>query len=289
MAAPATQGDGLATLPGWADHDPAPALAALARQDDPLGRAARLAPDARRFFADRFVPGAPIAGHATGYYEPELDGALAPSPGFRVPLHAMPAGGCTLPRAEVDRALGGQEIVWLRDAVDRFFLQVQGSGRIRLATGGTMRVGHSGRNGHPYRSIGKLLVARGLLGADITADRLKAWLRADAGRGLAVMDENPSYVFFRALDVDPADGPPGTLGIPLTPFASVAVDPEHCSLGRPIWIETEGFRGLCIAQDTGSAIVGPGRADLFFGTGDRAGAAAGRLNHPARVVPLVPG
>ena len=288
MPAPAITGGALSDLPGWAGHDPAPALAALARQDDNLGRAARAATDARTFFAATFAAGAALPGHFTGYFEPELDGAGTPSPDFPVPLHALPPGGCTLPRAEVDAALAGHEIVWLRDEVDRFFLQVQGSGRVRLAGGGTLRVGHVARNGHPYRSIGKILIERGIFGPDITAEALKAWLRADPARGRAVMAENPSYVFFRALDTDPADGPPGTLGVPVTPGATIAVDPDHCPLGSPVWIETEGFTGICIAQDTGSAIKGAGRADLFFGTGPQAGVAAGRLNHPGRFVPLVP-
>ncbi|MEM7489643.1 MAG: murein transglycosylase A [Pseudomonadota bacterium] len=274
-------------LAGWAADDLTPALAAFRRNpDDPLAKVAATATDARRFFEDHFHPGDTLSGQVTGYYEPEIPGARTRSEDFPVPLHAEPPGGCALPRAEIAPHLAGHEIVWLRDEVDRFFAQVQGSARIRLTDGTVLRVGYAGKNGRPYVSIGKLLVGRGVFGPDITADALAAWLRADPVRGRAVMDENPSYVFFRILDADPALGPTTTLGCPATAGRTLAVDPDHLPLCTPVWLEVDGIARLCVAQDTGSAIRGAGRVDLFLGTGDEAGRAAGRLNHAGRITPL---
>lgn len=270
-----------ADLPGWQDDDLGAALEAF------RPNSSRTHGDARRFFETRYRPGVPLDGHFTGYFEPELHGSLHACPDFPVPLHRMQDGQPYPERAGIDAFLAGQEIVWLRDEVDRFFLQVQGSGRVRLAQGGTMRVGYAGTNGHPYRSIGKLLVERGVFADDMTADALGDWLRFDPARGRAMMNENPSYVMFRKIALPEDSGPMGTL-CAVAPGRSLAVDPAHLPLGTPVWIEVEGFARLCIAQDTGSAIKGPGRADLFFGTGEAAGLAAGRLNHRGRFVPLVP-
>lgn len=287
-AAPETGRPSFADLLGWMQDDFAAALDAyLMNPPGPLSEIARAASDPRSFFEARFQLGPTMTGHFTGYYEPELSGALEPSDAFPVPIHAMPSGLVTAPRAEIEPLLAGHEIAWLRDEVDRFFLQVQGSGRIRLEDGGTLRVRFAGRNGHSYRSIGKLLVERGVFDADIDAETLKAWLRADPVRGRAVMAENPSYVMFVALDLPPESGPMGTL-CPLSGGRSLAVDPEQTPLGTPVWVETDGISRLCIAQDTGAAIRGLGRADLFFGTGDAAGRAAGRFNHPGRFTPLLP-
>jgi len=280
-AAPETGRLCFVDLPGWAEDDLEDALEALRLNP------ATVEGDARSFFETRFQPGEPIAGHFTGYYEPELDAALTPSDAFPIPIHAMPPTGASAPRATILPMLQGGEIAWLRDEVDRFFLQVQGSGLLRLPDGGTLRVGYSGSNGHPYRSVGKLLSDRGIFGPNITAEALKDWLRADPARGRAVMNENPSYIMFRKMDAPSGQGPLGTL-CPVTPLRSLAVDPVHTPLGTPVWIETDSHARLCIAQDTGSAIIGPGRADLFFGTGDAAGLEAGRLNHPGRFIPLLP-
>ncbi|WP_281826236.1 MltA domain-containing protein [Jannaschia rubra] len=287
-AAPETGRLSFSCLPGWEADDLDAALAAFRlKPDGPLSRAAQAATDARTFFETHFRPSTPVPGHFTGYYEPEIDGSLKPTDTFPVPIHALPSGGIDAPRAKIEPRLAGHEIVWLRDEVDRFFLQVQGSGRIRLVDGGTLRVGYAGGNGHPYRSIGALLVERGIFGPDITAQALKDWLRADPARGRAVMAENPSYVMFAPVDLPPGSGPRGTL-CPVTAHRSIAVDPDHTPLGAPVWVEVDGIARLCIAQDTGSAIRGPGRADLFFGTGDAAGRAAGRLNHPGRFTALEP-
>ena len=285
-AAPETGRLSFSGLVGWAEDDLSAALAAFRlNPGDPLCEAAKDAADARAFFETHFRPATGIAGHFTGYFEPELEGSLVLSGDFPVPLHRLPPNGCTLPRDRIDEACATEAFVWLRDEVDRFFLQVQGSGRIRLPDGQTLRVGFAGRNGHPYRSIGKLLIERGVFGDDITADALRDWLREDPERGRAVMNENPSYVFFAPRDGEA--GPIGTLGCPVTPGRTLAVDPAHCPLGTPVWIEVDGRACLCVAQDTGSAIKGPGRADLFCGTGAEAGRVAGRLNHAGRFTPLV--
>ncbi len=268
-------------LAGWDGDDLDAALAAFRRNP------AQAEGDGRRFFEMNFRPGPAIDGQFTGYFEPEIEARLTRSADFPVPIHAFPAGCLSVCRSEIGPQLEGHEIAWVRDAVDRFFLQVQGSGRLLLPGGARLRIGYAGTNGHPYRSIGRLLVERGIFGPDITADLLRAWLRQDTGRGLALMDENPSYVMFRTLDLPDESGPPGTL-CPVTAGRSLAVDPAHLPLGTPVWIEVDGLARLCIAQDTGSAIKGPGRADLFFGTGSAAGTEAGRLNHPGRFIPLVP-
>ena len=241
----------------------------------------------------RLRAGPARAVHFTGYYEPEIEGALARSDAFPVPVHAEPPGGVGAARAEIEARdlLAGHEVAWLRDEVDRFFLQVQGSGRVRLAEGGVLRLTHAAKNGHPYVSIGKLLIERGEMdAATITAEGLKAWLRADRARGVALMRENPSYVMFRVLRARAEEGPPGALGLPVTEGRTIAVDPDEIPLGTPCWIEVDApspIRRLVVAQDVGSAIKGA-RADLFHGTGAAAGVAAGALNHPGRLIPLLP-
>ncbi|UWQ21981.1 MltA domain-containing protein [Jannaschia sp. W003] len=280
-------------LRGWEADDHGAALRALSMApglEMPEG-------DPRRFFEERFTPWLLPAAQFTGYFEPELDGAAECSDTFPVPVHAPPPMGIGAPRAQIEAEdlLRGQEIAWLRDEVDRFFLQVQGSGRIRLADGGVLRVTHAAKNGHPYRSIGRILVERGVFAPDaITADALLDWLREDRARGVALMRENPSYVMFRALHDAGDGGPPGTL-CPVTAGRSIAVDANVIPLGLPVWIECDAppaaggpIRRLVAAQDTGSAIVGVGRADLFFGTGEEAGRMAGALNHGGRMVVLQP-
>ncbi|PWJ21747.1 MltA domain-containing protein [Jannaschia seohaensis] len=274
---------------GWDGDDLEAALAAFRRMEDhPLAEAARTASSARAFFETRFTPARNIAARITGYYEPELDASLTRTLEFPVPVHALPDGGCSLRRSEIDTRLNGYVLAWLRDEVDRFFLQVQGSGRLRLADGSTLRLGYGGGNGHAYRSIGQILIERQVFGMDLTAEQLKDWLRADPTRGRALMDENPSYVFFRVQDGPPEDGPIGTMGCPVTAGRSVACDPAHTPLGTPVWIHAPGVSRLCIAQDTGSAIKGPGRLDLFHGTGAAAGEAAGEMNLAGRMTPLMP-
>ncbi|MFD0982233.1 murein transglycosylase A [Tropicimonas aquimaris] len=298
-------------LVGWREDDHEAALAAFLETCDLLEGpewrqirdAARAKPDPRAFFERFFRPVLVGDGPAlfTGYYEPELPGALSRSARFCHPIYARPDD---LPetepwatRAEIEAGglLEGRglEIAWLEDPVEAFFLQVQGSGRIRLPDGGILRVSYDGRNGHPYRSIGQEMIRRGFFTPEeITATAIKDWLRRNPSECRSLLHHNASYVFFRALTNVPADkGPLGTMGRPVTPGRSIAVDPEFTPLGAPVWIETDGpdsIRRLMIAQDTGSAIKGPQRADIFCGSGDQAGITAGALRDPGRMVVLMP-
>jgi membrane-bound lytic murein transglycosylase A len=177
-------------------------------------------------------------------------------------------------------------------------MQVQGSGRVRLRDGTTVRLSYAGRNGHPYRSIGRLLVERGEIALeDMSMAAVKAWLRADQARGRQLMQENRSYVFFRELTEDEGrDGPLGAQGVPLTPGRSLAVDAALVPLGCPIFMVAPNladagwapFLRLMIAQDVGSAIRGPARGDIFWGTGEEAGAIAGTTRHEASFFVLLP-
>ena len=178
-------------------------------------------------------------------------------------------------------------------------VHVQGSARVRLPDGQIIRLGYAGRNGHPYTSIGRILVDRGhIQPQDMSLARLKAWLRAAGQDGVRLMQQNRSYIFFKIeerLDLD--QGPVGAAGLSLTPLRSIAVDRTLWHYGLPFWLNAdipwEGpqnakFRRLMIAQDTGSAIVGPARADIFFGTGDPAGTLAGNIRHEAQLHVLLP-
>lgn len=271
-------------------------LCALAREVK--GREA-----ARSFFEAFFRPvliedGRPML--FTGYYEPELDGSRRPGGRFRHPLYAVPPeapkGGPWLSRAEIEGgALAGRglEIAWVEDPVEAFFLQIQGSGRVRLAEGGVLRLGYAGSNGHPYSSVGQALVARGALEPhQLSMAAIKAWVARNPAEGAALLRTNPSFVFFREVSEVPAGlGPLGAMNRPVTALRSLAVDPRHVPLGAPVWIETEGdvpLRRLMVAQDTGGAIKGAQRADIFFGTGARAGSRAGRVRDGGRMVVLLP-
>jgi membrane-bound lytic murein transglycosylase A len=299
-----------ADLNGWATDDHRAALAVFLETADacpnPAVRetVAASASDPRGFFETLFAPvlvsdGKP--GLFTGYFEPEIDGALNRGGRFNHPIYGLPPeldpARPWLTRREIEErgALAGRglEIAWLADPVDHFFLQVQGSGRIRLPDGTTLRVGFAGKNGHPYHSIGKELVRRGAVSADrISAQTTRDWIRANPDAGQALLWTNPSYVFFRRInDVSSDRGPIGTMGCPVTPLRSIAVDPAFTPLGTPVWIEmadAPGLHRLMVAQDTGSAIIGPQRADVFFGTGDVAGARAGAVRAAGRMIALLP-
>jgi len=268
-------------------------------------------------------------GFVTGYYEPEVAGSLVPAPGFAAPALARPQDlvaatmehmglslaaarrledGTLAPywtRAEIDAGRSiAQPLLWIRDAIELFMIQVQGSARVRLPDGQVVRLAYDGRNGHQYESIGRILVQEGLLRLeDLTLDSLKDWVRS-AGQKLGepgrdLLHRNPSYIFFRLVHgVDPALGPTGAEGVPLTPLRSLAVDREIWPYGLPFWIDgrlpiaepgtNETFRRMLIAQDTGSAIIGAGRGDVFFGSGDEAGQAAARLRHRVDVYVMLP-
>lgn len=284
----------------------------------------------RSFLESRFVPHRVVApggaadGLLTGYYEPLLRGSRSRDDRYRHPLYAPPDDLITVDlaavapdtrnlrlkgrldgrklvpywsRSDIDQGrapLAGRELAWVDDALDLFFLQIQGSGRLRLPDGTLMRVGYADQNGHPYRSIGRLLVERGELSLDAASMQgIRDWARANPDKLPSLLAENPSYVFFRELPAG-NDGPPGSLGIPLTAGRSLAVDPTAVPMGAPVFIDSvmpgsgEPLRRLLAAQDTGGAIKGSVRADFFWGFGDEAGALAGRMRQPLRMWVLLP-
>ena len=258
----------------------------------------------RTFFETFFRPVLITDGEEalfTGYYEPELMGSRKQSDRFQVPLYRrpddVPNGIPWLTRKELETSGiledRGLEIVWLEDLVDKFFLQIQGSGRVRLDEGGSLRVGYGGKNGHPYRSVGKELVRRGIFeDHQVSAEAIGNWVRRNPGTGPGLLWHNPSYVFFREVTRVPAEkGPLGAMNRSITAGRTVAVDPDFVPLGAPVWVEKKGqapLRRLMIAQDTGSAIKGAQRADIFFGTGDTAGDGASRVRDGGRMVVLLP-
>jgi membrane-bound lytic murein transglycosylase A len=253
-------------------------------------------------------------GLITGYYEPVLNGARTRGGAFQTPLYSVPDDlvtvdlGALYPALQGERirgrlqgrrvtpfpdraqltdpgVLAGKEIVWVDDAIDAFFLQIQGSGRVRLTDGTVIRLGFADVNGHPYRAIGRTLVQEGALTVEeATAPGIRQWLLQHPERQQEILNSNPSVVFFRELALgDPALGPSGSLGVPLTAERSLAIDPRLLPLGAPMYLATthplDGapFEHLMLAQDTGGAIRGALRADLFFGMGPGAGEAAGRM------------
>ncbi len=301
-------------LSGWREDDHAAALATFLATCDlidapdwtPICKLAADVPmddaSARAFFEMVFKPvviGEPPALF-TGYYEPELNGSPVRTPRFAWPIYRKPPelteGQVWHPRSVIESGIlagRGLEIAWLDDPVDVFFLQVQGSGRIRMTDGSVIRVGYAGKNGHPYRSIGHELVRRGIYTVDqVSAQVISAWVRRNPAAGEDLMNHNPSYVFFRKLKDLPADkGPIGAMGRSITTLRSLAVDPAFTPLGAPVWIEKAGgapLRRLMVAQDTGGAIKGAQRADIFYGTGKQAGEDAGTVKDGGRMVLLLP-
>jgi membrane-bound lytic murein transglycosylase A len=299
-------------LDGWAEDDHSAALSVFQdtcrdmRDSDwqTLCAYATQKPDPRAFFELLFRPVLIEDGNAalfTGYFEPELDGSRVQTARYRYPVYAMPPEAKRirpwLTRRDIlstDVMNGrGLEIAWVDDSVELFFLQIQGSGRIRLPDGNFIRVGYSGANGHLYRSIGAELVRRNVYKPhQVSAQVIKNWVRRNPVEGRELLLHNNSYVFFRNVDQVPAHkGPLGAMNRSITRMRSVAVDPKFVELGSPVWLEKDGkkpLRRLMMAQDTGGAIKGAQRADVFFGTGDKAGGAAGRLRDPGRMMVLMP-
>ncbi len=319
--------------PAGAIAIPASLLAACdaaAALPEPVTRAA-----ARAFFESAFTPHRVVhaakEGLLTGYYEPVLEGSLVRDDKFTTPIYRRPPDLVNLvheaergakanqltharktptgtepyaTRAEIEAgALKDQnlELLYLADPVDTFFMHIQGSGRIRLTDGSTVRVHYDGKNGHPYTSIGRYLIDTGLLAADkITMGALGRWLRADPERGRNVMHQNASFVFFRELQGEEAQGPLGVLSIPLVAGRSLAVDAGTHAIGTPVYVSSPalthasrtkkdgGFHRLMIAHDVGSAIRGPERGDIYFGSGEKAGKLAGVTKHPGRFFVLLP-
>ena len=288
----------------------------------------------RSFFETQFTPyvlasadGNPV-GLVTGYYEPLLRGSRNRSARYRYPIYAPPddlvtvdlttlhpelkdrrlrgrlEGKRVVPywtRAQIESGmapLAGKELYYVDDPVEAFFLHVQGSGRIQLAEGGIARVGYADTNGHAFRSIGRVLVERGELSLDqASMQGIKQWGRAHPALLPALLQENPSYVFFRTVLPAPGaaiDGPIGSLGVPLLAERTIAVDARFVPLGAPVFLDTtvplsaQPLRRLVIAQDTGSAIRGAVRADFFWGFGEDAAQQAGRMKQPGRMWLLWP-
>jgi membrane-bound lytic murein transglycosylase A len=280
----------------------------------------------RQYVEAWFAPFAVNAGDGlfTGYYEPELSGARAQSPTYPVPLYRRPPDLITADladfhleaetlvgrvvdgrlrpyhtRADIESgALAGQglELLWLADPIDAFFLQVQGSGRVNLAEGGSVRVGYAASNGHPHTAIGRILVERGALTKEAaTMQTVRQWLRDRPDQATALMQANARFIFFREVE---GDGPIGSLGVALTPGRSLAIDASLLPLGAPIWLDTtypsgtpeagRPLRRLMVAQDTGGAIKGAVRGDIYWGSGEAALQYAGPMKQQGRYYLLLP-
>lgn len=281
---------------------------------------------ARAFFAEQFTPVQIGDGKAfaTGYFEPEIAGSRTRRPGFEVPVYAMPTdlvrgwpddvalsertGRPPLGRydeqgrfvlyhdraAIEDGALAGkaQIIAWAADPVEFFFLQIQGSGRLRTPEGDVIRIGYAGQNGREYTGIGSVMRERGLLGEGPgkypgSMQGIMAYIREHPAEGRALMRENKSWIFFSELK---GDGPLGALGVPVRRESSVAADPAFVPLGAPVWLDLDRTEanGLWIAQDTGGAIKGPNRFDTFWGAGEDARRIAGGMSGRGRAYVLLP-
>jgi membrane-bound lytic murein transglycosylase A len=283
---------------------------------------------ARAFLEAEFRPlalsdGGEAEGLFTGYYEPLLRGSRRQGGAFRTPLLARPddmvavelgqfreawrgervvgrvVDGALRPyesRAEIEGgALSGRArpLAWVDDPVDAFFLQIQGSGRVALAEGGEMRVGYAAQNGHGYVPVGRILADRGEIPREqVSMQSIRAWMARDARAAQDLMNANPSYVFFRELT---GDGPIGSEGVALVPGRSLAVDRAHVALGVPVWLDAQDpldearrVRRLLVAQDTGGAIRGVVRGDVFWGAGEEAAERAGRMRSRGRTWVLLP-
>lgn len=264
------------------------------------------------------------SGLITGYYQPILNGSRTQSARYRYPLYARPDdlvtvelaslypelaykrlrgrldGARLVPyysRGEIDivpSPLAGKEVLWVDDVVDLFFLQIQGSGIVRLEGGESLTVGYAEQNGQPYQSIGKLLISRGELTTDkASMQGIKEWGRRNPDKLRELLNGNPSYVFFRELP-NGLSGPLGALGVPLAAERSIAVDPRHIPLGAPVFLSTtypnsaKPLRRLVMAQDTGGAIKGSVRADFFWGAGFEAGRQAGAMKQQGKMWVLLP-
>lgn len=286
---------------------------------------------ARAFFEAMFVPHRVNAqkrnrrGLITGYYEPLLYGSLTRTERFRYPIYRRPddlltielgdlfpdlkrervrgrlVGSKVVPyydRSKIDgdaNPLRGNELVWVDNGEDLFFLHIQGSGLVELPDGRTVGVGYADQNGHPYLSIGRLLVDRGEIQLeDVSLFSIRDWLHAHPDQSTALFDSNPSYVFFNLRETT-QNGAVGSLQVPLTAERSLAVDPETIPLGLPVWLDTSlpgdkqaPYRRLVFAQDTGGAIKGHVRADLFWGHGERAEQMAGTMKQQGRLFVFLP-
>jgi membrane-bound lytic murein transglycosylase A len=300
-------------------------------------RAARISdePTAKAFFEQRFLPLrisrlGEDTGFVTGYYEPVIEGSRTRSDTYTVPVYRRPSNlfvrgfrqnAPNLPnKGEVFRKIGrrklvpyydraeiedgaiagrGLEICWLKDQTDLLFTQIQGSARVRLENGSTVRINYDAHNGYPYTPVGRILIERGIIPREqMSMQKIREWMEQNPDGARELRRQNRSYVFFREVRLSDKDEPVGAQGVALTPGRSIAVDQGLHVYGTPFFIEGElpiesehsktPFHRLMIAQDTGSAILGPARADLYFGAGADAGRVSGRLRHSMRFVMLVP-
>lgn len=283
--------------------------------------AAHVAPGddaARIYFEAYFVPvrieNETSNGLFTGYYEPEMDGALHRGGRYQTPILRFPpafaadkAAGRILPtRSEIEDALASGRLdgealalVWLADPVDAFFLHVQGSGRVRLENGEVMRLAFAAKNERTYTSIGKILIEQGAIPRDeVSMQTIRAYLESHPAAVAPLLRQNDSYIFFKSLEIHSDLGPPGAEGFSLTPQRSLAVDRSEHPLGSLYWLDTTApiphqpgdaiFRHLMVAQDTGTAIRGVQRGDVFWGPGRDAAEIAGRMKQPGRLIALLP-
>lgn len=309
---------GFSDINGWEEDDPTPALEAFARSCDHM-RATPAVPvrdwdmvcalaksgpgPARAFFEQNFTPVLISTGSRalfTGYFEPELHGSREKTEVFRYPLYRRPpeitVGQAWLARADIENgALEGRglELVWLDNQVDAFFVHIQGSARIKLNDGHSMRVGFAGRNWQRYRSVGRELVRRGVLSpGQANMKGIRDWAAVNPNAATKALQHNTSFIFFRELDIPDNLGPVGALQVPLAPMRSVAVDDRYIPLGAPVWIHMNAGENsldqLMVAQDTGSAVNGAQRADIFFGSGASAGEIASNIRYSGKMIVLVP-
>lgn len=291
------------------------------------------AKEARQFFEAWFQPfeitvDGETEGLFTGYYEPLLHGSKVRAGSYKIPLHVPPDDLVRVDLGRFDPDLEGRsirgriegrdfipyfsrddivngaladrelELVWVDDEIEKFFLQIQGSGQVRMDDGTVIRVGYAEQNGLPYRAIGRDLIEIGALTLEeVSLQSIRAWLEANPDEARNIMARNKSYIFFREnTELDPNEGPFGAQNVPLTAGRSLAVDPRHIPLGAPLWLETTApwpdgerpLRRLVVAQDTGGAIKGAIRGDVFWGAGEQAETLAGHMKSQGRFFVLVP-
>ena len=271
---------------------------------------------ARAFFEDNFkpvrvTPAGQTAGFFTGYYETEVEGSRFPSDEYTIPIYAAPAETVRTHKSKVfadldrtrieDGALAGKEleICYIKNPVDAFFAQIQGSTRVKLDNGKLLRLNYIASNGMPYTPVGKFLIDRGIVSKEeMSMDKIREFMEANPDEGKELRRKNRSFVFFQETPLGAHDECIGAQGVPLTPGRSLAVDKRIHIYGTPVWIDAElpiesekpetKFRHLLFAQDTGSAIVGPARADIYFGHGEEISHIAGRIKQNGQFVMLAP-
>jgi membrane-bound lytic murein transglycosylase A len=313
------------------------ALGTSLREPCRAARAREITEDAkaRAFFEENFLPVqisrlGEDAGFVTGYYEPIIDGSRTQTDVYNVPVYRRPSNlfvrgftqeSASLPnKGQVFRKIGrrklvpyydrgeiedgaiagrGLEICWLKNQTDLLFTQIQGSARIRLENGSTVRINYDAHNGYPYTAVGRVLIDRGIIPKEqMSMQKIREWMEQNPDGAKEVRRQNRAYVFFREVSLSDKDEAVGGQGVPLTPGRSIAVDKSLHVYGTPFFIEGElpieseqsktPFRRLMIAQDTGSAITGPARADIYYGAGPEAGRISGRFRHNMRFVMLLP-